>query len=183
MAKRKQARTRSVDHPKVILENLRRASEVQFPGEIAGQLYRKAMEQASFMKAAKAEAEQLFEALCGADLWRVTRYVEQNPPSPAAIGWLILVARAEVARKSAKAPRPTELRKLVEEILNRESDLTCKGVLRKLESVAGNGVVLSVKNGTINWQDKGGGKRPTSIGSGLPSLVSRVKQALRERPT
>lgn len=85
-----------MDYEKVVIEGLRR-NEQAFQNSggtaIAGILYRDAVKHVTSMMTAKAEAERLFDALHGQDWWHVTRYIQQNPPSPAAIGFLILVAR------------------------------------------------------------------------------------------
>jgi hypothetical protein len=55
----------------------------------------------------KREAEQLFDAMDGADLLTIDRYVREYPPSPGAVGFLVLVARdrfkTEAQRNAALA--------------------------------------------------------------------------------
>jgi hypothetical protein len=51
------------------------------------------------------EAEALFAAVDGADLPTIEQYVSKHPPSPGAIGFLVLITRdrykSEIARKNA----------------------------------------------------------------------------------
>jgi Arc/MetJ-type ribon-helix-helix transcriptional regulator len=167
MAKRNQVRS------EVILEGLR---NLKTPfGE---QLYNNAVKHVLFMKTAKAEAEHLFEALHGADLWHVMRYVEQHRPSPAAIGWLILVARdkfqSEHNKGAAEAPRRDALRTLLEDIDQRKPRLSHKRVWRELEREVGKGVIVSVTDDGIEWRSKSGRLRRTSIDA-LASRLSRIR--------
>lgn len=78
------------------------------------------------------------------------------------------------ARNKRKRPRDA-LGKLIDEILGKKPDLSWKEVLAEIERYEHQGVILSVKDGKIEWLDKKGKLRSTPYDA-IEDRVSRAKK-------
>ncbi|MBT6717974.1 MAG: hypothetical protein HOB18_10125 [Nitrospina sp.] len=77
----------------------------------------------------------------------------------------------------AKKPRKVTLKNLITKILIDFPGISGKDVLQKLENLTGQGVIDSINDESIVWNDENGRAHETGITS-LPSIISRLKKNL-----
>ena len=76
-----------------------------------------------------------------------------------------------------KKPRKVTLKNLITKILIDFPGISGKDVLQKLENLTGQGVIDSINDESIVWNDENGRAHETGITS-LPSIISRLKKNL-----
>lgn len=79
--------------------------------------------------------------------------------------------------KYARQPRKVALKNLITKILIDFPGISGKDVLQKLENLTGQGVIDSINDESIVWNDENGRAHETRITS-LPSIISRLKKNL-----